>query len=708
MTGAAARDRGSAGLTALLDPRRIALVGASEDPGRATSRPLRFLRDGGFSGDVYPVTAGRTSVGGVRAWPSLSALPTVPDHAFIMVGADRVAGVVAECADLGVRVATVLSDGFAGTGAAATARRAALLDAAGHGRVRLLGPSSLGLVDLRRNLLLTANAIFAEPDLPAGEVFVLSQSGSMIGSLVSRGKALGLGFAGLVSVGAELDLSIGEIGLATLDDLGITGYLLFLENNSHARDLAEFCAGAAALGRPVAAFRAGRSSLAADIALLHTGALAGDDDVADAFLASCGVARITSLDGLIEVMPALGRVPARSATDKTHKRPAVAVMSTTGGAAAIIVDQLELRGITVKQPSDSVYAELAAAGVPVAPAPIVDLTLAGARYEPVSTTLRVLLASGEFDLVVAVAGSSARSQPELVVAPIIDVAAGGGPVVTFLAPDAPDARVLLAAAGVPAFQSPETCADVIAAVLGRRVPAVRGRRFPGKDEENGEAVTLDEEESHRLLRDMGVGGALPVVAKVSDALSDPAGIELPFSYPVAVKLLHREVTHKSDVGGVVLGVRGPADLARAAASIAETVPSRQPGVLVERLLIQPMAAGLGEVLVGYHRDSSVGPVVVVAAGGVMTEIYRDRSVRLAPVTLEEAIEMVGELRYRAVLAGFRGRPRGDLTALAETVVTVSQFAAREDVLACEINPLIVGAEGTGVQAVDAVAVVRGK
>jgi acyl-CoA synthetase (NDP forming) len=381
-------------------------------------------------------------------------------------------------------------------------------------------------------------------------------------------------------------------------------------------------------------------------------------------------------------------------------------MSTTGGGAAVIVDQLELRGITVKQPSDSVYAELAAAGVRVAPAPIVDLTLAGARYEPVRATLQVLLRSGEFDLVVAVAGSSARLQPELVVAPIIDVAAAGGPVVTFLAPDAPDARARLATAGVPAFHSPETCADVVAAALGRQVPRVRCRYIPGGEEEIAEAVTLDEEESHRLLRDTGVDGIAAVAVKVSDALSNPARIELPFGYPVAVKLLHREIAHKSDVGGVILGVSGPAELARAAASIVENVSTREPGVLIDRLLIQPMAAGVGEVLVGYRRDKSVGPVVVVAAGGVMTEVYRDRSVRLAPVSLAEASQMVGELRYRAVLAGFRGRPRGDLTALAETVVAVSQLAAREDVLACEINPLIVGVAGTGVHAVDAVAVVR--
>jgi acetate---CoA ligase (ADP-forming) len=403
------------------------------------------------------------------------------------------------------------------------------------------------------------------------------------------------------------------------------------------------------------------------------------------------------------VLPALGRVPARSAADK---KPAVAVMTTTGGAAAIIVDQLELRGIRVRQPSDAVYAALATAGFPAAPAPIVDLTLAGTRYEPVSTTLQVLLRSGEFDLVVAVAGSSARLQPELVVAPIIDVAAGGGPVVAFLAPDAPDARARLAAAGVPAFQSPETCADVVAAALGRRTPAVRERRFPGGDEEPAETVTLDEEESYRLLRTTGVGGVAAMIAKVSDVLTDPAGIELPFGYPVAVKLLHREVAHKSDVGGVILGVTGPADLARAAASIAETVSARQPGVLVDRLRIQPMAEGIGEVLVGYRRDRGVGPVVIVAAGGVMTEVYRDRSVRLAPVTQPEAIQMIGELRYRAVLAGFRGRPRGDVAALAETLVAISRFAAREDVLACEINPLIVGREGTGVHAVDAVAVVR--
>ena len=167
----------------------------------------------------------------------------------------------------------------------------------------------------------------------------------------------------------------------------------------------------------------------------------------------------------------------------------------------------------------------------------------------------------------------------------------------------------------------------------------------------GDAVHGDEE-SYRLLRATGVGGVAAVIAKVSDVLSDPAGIELPFGYPVAVKLLHREVAHKSDVGGVILGVTGPADLARAAASIADTVSARQPGVLVDRLLIQPMVEGIGEVLVGYRRDGSVGPVVVVAAGGVMTEVYRDRSVRLAPVTLPEAIQMIDELRYRAVLAGF--------------------------------------------------------
>ena len=198
-------------------------------------------------------------------------------------------------------VATILANGFAEAGAEGLAREARLQATSARSTgIRLVGPSSLGVVNLRHKVLLTANAAFAEADLPVGRIFAASHRGSMIGALVSRGKARGIGFAGLVSVGNEVDLSIGEICAATLDDPDIDGYMLFLETLRKADALRAFALAAAARGKPVVAYKLGRSAAARELAVSHTGALAGEDDVADAFLADCGIARVDTLEGLIE------------------------------------------------------------------------------------------------------------------------------------------------------------------------------------------------------------------------------------------------------------------------------------------------------------------------------------------------------------------------------------------------------------------------
>ena len=203
---------------AMLRPRSVALVGVSDDLSKPAARPLQFLRRSGFAGAVYPINPKRGTVQGEQAWPDLAALPEVPEHAFVMTATEHVVGTVRECARLGVKVVTVLAGGFSEAGPEGHAREEALRQLSRETGVRVLGPSSLGVVHPSTGLILTANAAFAEPDLPRGKVFVASHSGSMIGALLSRGKARGVGFAGLVSVGGEADLSLGEICLATLDD----------------------------------------------------------------------------------------------------------------------------------------------------------------------------------------------------------------------------------------------------------------------------------------------------------------------------------------------------------------------------------------------------------------------------------------------------------------------------------------------------------
>jgi len=213
---------------ALLCPRSVALIGASDDTTKTASRPLRFLRRSGFQGIVYPVNPRRDMVLGERAWPSLDALPQIPDHAFILTPTEAVIAAVEECGRIGVAVVTILASGFGEAGPEGAQREALLREVIARNGVRVLGPSSLGVVNVRERLVLTANAAFAEPNLPVGRTFVASHSGSMIGALLSRGLARGIGFAGLVSVGNEIDLSIGEVCAATLEDPAIGGYLLFL------------------------------------------------------------------------------------------------------------------------------------------------------------------------------------------------------------------------------------------------------------------------------------------------------------------------------------------------------------------------------------------------------------------------------------------------------------------------------------------------
>ena len=673
---------------ALLSPRSVAIVGQSDDESKTTGRPLKYLRQAGYRGTIYSINPRRDTVLGERAWKSVSALPEAPDHAYVVVPTEAVVDTVAECGRAGVKVATILAAGFSETGADGVAREQRLREVAAETGIRLVGPSSLGVVNLREGVMLTANAAFAEPEIPVGRTFFASHSGTMIGALMSRGKARGIGFAGLVSIGNEVDLSIGEICLSTLDDPDIDGYLLFLESIRNAAVLREFALGAAARGKPVAAYKLGRSSAARELAVTHTGALAGEDDVASAFLADCGIARVESLEALLEGLPLVRRVPIRAVGTRP---PRVAVVTTTAGGAIMVVDPLSIRGVEIAQPSDATMGRLAAKGIAVTPARIVDLTVAGARYEVYKGALDVLTTAPEFDLVLAVVGSSARFHPDLAVKPIIDSANSQKPIAAFLVPEAPDALAQLNKAGVPAFRTPEACADAIAAAFGRREPKLA----IATPKRNGGRV-LDEMEAYALLDRLGLPRS-PAVALEATITHAPA---LPFPYPVAVKVLSADIPHKTEAGGVTLNIRDGDALVAAIRAMRETVKQRT-GITPDRVLVAPMTSGIGEALVGYRVDREVGPLVMVAAGGIQTEIYRDRSLRLAPVDLATAHAMIGEVKAFAMLKGFRGKPAGDLNALAKAIVALSQLALQNDsaIAEAEVNPLIVRADG--IVAVDA-------
>src|SRR5207302_7308432 len=316
--------------------------------------------------------------------------------------------------------------------------------------------------------------------------------------------------------------------------------------------------------------------------------------------------------------------------------------TTTAGGATMVVDPLAMRGVEIAQPSTETFARFAAKGIAATPARIVDLTIAGTRYDVMKAALDILTTAPEFDMVLAVVGSSARFHPQQAVRPIIDSACAAKPIAAFLVPEAPEALARLSEAGIPSFRTPEACADAIAAALARREPKPVVEQPRG-----GAGRVLNELEAYALLDRIGVPRT-PSVALDATIAQMPT---LPFPYPVALKVLSADIPHKTEAGGVALNVRD-GDASEAAIShMSETVKQRT-GSTPTRALVAPMISGIAEALIGYRVDREVGPLIIVAAGGGFTEIYRDRSLRLAPVDLPTAHAMIAEVKAFAMLKGF--------------------------------------------------------
>jgi acyl-CoA synthetase (NDP forming) len=347
----------------------------------------------------------------------------------------------------------------------------------------------------------------------------------------------------------------------------------------------------------------------------------------------------------------------------------------------MVVDQLGLRGLEVAVPSPETLAEIeSAVGFEVPPARIVDLTLRGTGVAPMSAAMEILRNSGEIDLLIQTVGSSGASQPEIGAAPALAAEPGGVPLAIFVVPEAPDILRLLGERGIAAFRTPESCADAIAALLARRIPHARPQTPPPNA---GEATTLDEVEGYELLEQAGISCTPTLVL----GAGEEAPQTLPFPYPVVVKGVVPGVAHKTEAGAVQVDV-----LERAGVSAAiERMASRLP---VRRFLVQPQLEPVAEVLVGFRRDPQVGPIMLVAAGGLLAELGSARSIRTAPVDIGTANEMLAEIPgLSAILGGYRGQAAGDAGALAQTIVSLSKLALRPDVLEAEINPVIVTTAG---------------
>ena len=681
----------------LLRPSSVAVIGASADPAKMTGRPVGYLQKHGFAGAIWPVNPRASSIAGLPCYADVAALPAAPDVGIVLVGPDRAEQAVRDLAARGTAAAIVLASGYGEASPEGAARQQALRQAAGS--MRLLGPNTIGLVNLTDGIMLSASGALEVEGLPPGRISLVSQSGGILGSLLSRAADRGIGFAKLVSTGNEADLDSADFIEHLLEDDATAVIAVYMEGLRRPEAFRRAALRAAALGKPIVVFKVGRSESGGRAAASHTGAMAGADRMYDAFFRQLGVIRAETFADLLDIPGAL-------ACGRRAAGRRVAILTSTGGAGTLVADACGLAGFEVPPPDAATIAALAAVqegGQAAADRNPIDVTLAGLQPALFRTAINALLDSPGYDALVTIVGSSALAQPDLVADAVVECQARSDkPVLAYVSPHAPHIVRLLNQRGIPAFAAPEACATVLAALQPRPVPeaasaaAATGVALPPLP-----SGPLNEAESKALFARFGVPVTREIVA--ADAAAAQAAAET-LGGRVVLKVLSRAIAHKSDVGGVRVGVAA-ADIPAACATMLDSL-RRAGAPAPEGFLVQELVKGSAEMILGFHRDPQLGPAILLGMGGVAAELFQDTAIRLLPLGRADAEAMLRELKTWPLLDGFRGAPRCDVAALVDAILGFAAMAATlgDRLVEAEINPVFVLPEGQGVRAVDGLAI----
>ncbi|MGI5471923.1 acetate--CoA ligase family protein [Streptomyces sp. CA-132043] len=699
-------------LDVLLHPRSIAVLGASDNPLKLSGRPVDLLKRYGFTGRVLPVNSRRDTVQGLKAYPALDAIDGDIDLAMITLDAAQAAGAVRDCARRGIRAAIVGAAGFAETGEAGAALQRDLAAAVRETGIRVLGPNCLGLLSLRDHAVPTfTSALDGDRELLAGPVAFLSQSGAFGTFIFSAAQQDGIGFSHYVNTGNELDVSVAELldVLAGTDEARVL--LAYLEGVSDGPRLLRAARRAHAAGKPLVAVKVGRSAAGARAAHSHTASLAGEDRVFDGAARQYGIVRVAGMEPLLDAAQVF-------AAGRRTKGRRLTTLSLSGGAGVLMADEAGTHGIEVAPWEPEWQREMAAAIPPFgSPRNPVDLTAALVSDPGILRSgLQVALRHPGTDMLAVLLGNADAHADRLTDTLAEAYRATDRPLVVVWTGGDGRARRRLRGLGIPCYTDPGRAA----AALGRladfslRPPLPTRERPAGIDADAAREVIararkqgrtrLDEAESARLIAAYGLRCAESVaVAGAEEAVTAAAGLG---GGPVAVKLLSAEVAHKSELGGVRLGLTG-ADAVRAAAQDVLRAAARA-GVPDARLLVQRMAAadGAAELLLGIKHDPAFGPVVVAGFGGVLVDVLDDSRVAVAPVDPPGARRLLRALRAAPVLDGVRGAAARDLDAAADAVHRLSWLATdlAGELAELDVNPLLLGAAGEGATAVDCLAV----
>jgi len=687
-------------LDCLLRPRSVAMIGASADATRIGGRALRHLAESGFSGAIYPINPGRDEVQGLQAWRSLAAVPGPVDAAVLALPANAVLPAIEDCARKGVGAAVIFSAGFAEMGGEGARLQAQMLETARAANMRLLGPNCLGMYNLHSRTFLSFSGVFDDVKGTVGRLGLVSQSGGYAGEVVKAAQAVDLHFGVWITTGNEVDIGMGEALQHLVDSDDVDVVVGYIEGVRDREAFLSALASAHARRKPVVVLKVGRTEQGARAAASHTASLAGADGVYDAAFRRYGVYRARCTEEMLDVAYAASR--GRFAAGRR-----LAILTNSGGIGVQAADFADDEGLEVAPMRDDIQQAIQALSPNAATHNPVDLTGQVANDPPMfARAVDAVMGSGDFDAayfnIGLIAGIPFIRQPLL--DSMADAASRYPQTPMAITVTAP--RPVVAeyeAAGYLCFGEPARAIKVLAALT--HFPAAWNRPLPQPGALEGlprieAGASLSEADAKALIARVGVPA--PAEFLVCSAVEAEAAARS-IGGPVAIKVVSPDILHKTEVGGVALGVRPEAAASRVE-TMAAAVAEKAPDAAIQGFLVSPMLASGVECIVGIHNDPMLGPMVMFGLGGVTVELMKDVTTRLAPVSEDEAAEMIRSIKGFPLLDGFRGRPRADVAALARAVSGLSRLAAANaDVLrTLEVNPLLALDEGQGVLALDAV------
>ena len=690
----------------LFHPGSVAIVGASDDPSRIGGRPLRYLIEGGFAGPIYPVNPRRELTQGLATFPDVSSLPGPVDAAIVAVPTEHVLTVLEDCGAHGVRAVVLFNSGFAEMGEVGATEERRIGEIAASYGMRVLGPNCLGVYNAGIGFFATFTATFDFGLPKPGSVAIVSQSGAFGSHLGLMARRRGINLGLWVTTGNECDVSVSECIAWLAERPEVEVIAAYAEGIKDGDALIAACERVREQGKKLIFTKVGRSEIGSEAARSHTASLAGSDVVFDAVLSQHGILRAHDTEEMLDATYAasFGILPGNRCTG---------ALTISGGGGVLMADAAAEFGLDLTPMPEKTQRVLKKIIPFCAPRNPVDIT--GQAFndkEAIDIFVSRMFDDGGYASIVAFFTYVAAAPAMLdLIRDALRRARSNHPdrlmVLSMVGP----AEVVQGyeGDGVPVFEDPVRGMRAVAALA--KIAEGLSRRPSSTLKTKAETVTgemmngerLDEHQAKRLLTTWGIRC---VEERVAVDAESAAAAARELGCPVAVKLLSPDIIHKSEAGGVQLGVEFPEAAAAAHRVIIESARDFDDDAEIRGTLVSRMLTDGVEVIIGARRDPTFGPVVMLGLGGILTEVLGDVAFRRAPIEPDEARRMVAELKGAKVLEGARGRVPCDIDALCEALAALSRFAYahRHKVDSIDINPLMVMPAGTGVIALDALIV----